>query len=129
MTTSLTEFLLARIAEDEAIARDVVAGPWIHARDERSVLDAVAHRATAPGTPQATNLHVHRWGPGRVLAEVAAKRRIVQHALDIQLGADEIDWAVVDDLDDPQVRAMAVALLAIALPYADNPDYRAEWRP
>ena len=49
-----------------------------------------------------------RHDPARVLAECEAKRQIVQNAQDPG-----------DDL--------FVAILA--LPYADHPDYREEWRP
>ena len=60
-TLTLTEFLLARIAEDEAEARK--AGPmW---RNEWSAEDVDV------------TLHIERHDPARVLAECEAKRRIV----------------------------------------------------
>jgi len=53
--------------------------------------------------------HIGRWHPRRVLAEVEAKRRMLVH------------WQDADDLLD--------ALRFLALPYADHPGYREEWRP
>lgn len=86
---TLTEFLLARIAEDEADARGDTLGAVI---------------------PQDC------WGPDRVLAECEAKRRIVDACQNVeQVHAAEF---------------LADRMLAfLALPYADHPDYREEWRP
>jgi hypothetical protein len=81
---TLTEFLTARLDEDEADARDDDGSP----------------------TP------IGMWDPDRVLAEVAAKRAIVDKATDY----DE-RWA----LDE--------VLRHIAAPYADHPDYDEAWRP
>ncbi len=84
---TLAQFLLARIAEDEMVAKEV------------------------PGPPDETGLSW--WGkyghlsvsPDRVLTECEAKRRIITN------------WGFPG------------ALRALALPYADHPDYREEWRP
>ena len=58
--------------------------------------------------------------PARVLAECEAKRRIVEQARnyspELEHG-DNGEWA------------FDTVLLALALPYADHPDYREEWRP
>lgn len=59
--------------------------------------------------------HIARWDPARVLAEVDAKRRI-------------LDWAIVwRDRDCAPWNADCIRLLA--LPFADRPGYREEWRP
>jgi hypothetical protein len=50
--------------------------------------------------------------PARVLAECEAKRRIVE------LMSDEVEYVVYSD----------DVLRALALPYADHPDFRPEWR-
>ncbi|MGD9989065.1 DUF6221 family protein [Pseudonocardia sp.] len=64
--------------------------------------------------------HVERWQPDRVLAEVAAKRRI----LALYTGpADFPDW------DGGYTSAMGDVLRALALPYAARDGYRDEWRP
>ena len=85
-TLTLTDFLLARIAEDEKAVRGIRAPWWM----ENTPLD-----------------------PARVLAEVAAKRRIVEHC--------EVDHLVASP-GDPYV------LQLLALPYADHSDWREEWR-
>lgn len=63
MNPSLTEFLLARIAEDERAAR--AAGT------------ASSGALAVALLPEPTRLHVMTWAPNRVLAECEAKRRIV----------------------------------------------------
>lgn len=90
--TTLTDFLLARIAEDEA------GEGW--------------------GLPE--------FGPcydcggldrARVLAECAAKRQIVERVL-----------AEYDDFAPPQSLVLCDHVIEfLATPYADRPDYRAEW--
>lgn len=82
--TTLTDFLLARIAEDEADVADPAAA-----------------------------LH---YAPDRVLAECEAKRRIVER----HSGCDEVSYG--DTSTCPDARDLA-------LPYADHPDYRPEWKP
>jgi hypothetical protein len=60
--------------------------------------------------------HIAEWDPARVLREIDAKRRalgrINSHAA--VMGRDEVH----DDL-----------LRLLALPYADRPGYREEWKP
>jgi len=60
--SDLVDFLLARIAEDEAVARKASVGSpqWHQTAGDR----------IAP--------HVARWDPARVLAECEAKRRVVE---------------------------------------------------
>jgi hypothetical protein len=99
-TATLTDFLLARIAEDEA--------------------EAQARREHSEGCwPNMDNCQSHygddgkwSWGPARVLAECEAKRRIVE------LMSDEVEYVVYSD----------DVLRALAQPYADHPDWREEWQ-
>lgn len=85
----LTEFLLARIAEDEA---------------EQPC----------------------EWGcHDRVLAECETKRRIVEDYQGVTLRPMLGDNPIVKGF----VSAMDGVLAALALPYADHPHYREEWRP
>ena len=110
--SDLIEFLLARIAEDEAVARAVIAEYPRHD-------DVTNHVCYCDGQAVAA-LNGHR-----LLAECEAKRRIVHEAREINPDADYGD---VDNLDDGQVWAFGDVLQALALPYADHPDYRDEWR-
>lgn len=141
---TLTEFLLARIAEDEAAAREASPSPWTYPGIE-SVAGGTLYDATRriadlvyeqpedhDGTivrhllvpeADANGEHIARHDPARVRAECEAKRRIVAIANDqIRLGRQARGW---DNWED-----MAVATLrALALPYADHPDYDEAWRP
>lgn len=128
---NLTEFLLARIAEDEAPTWELVpyrckpgccapAG-WVGHRclicgteEFGGTVDAITETATEHDE----RIH-HR---SRVLAECDAKRRIVG------LHTDQHDDAG-DPLsyDYPYVGCTTLRLLA--LPYANHGAYRQEWRP
>lgn len=89
---------------------------WLRARLDEDAADINESRALSPG-----DLHwsMPDWlDRPRLLAEVDAKRRI----LDEVVGglAKEERWA----------RRFAVHLARLlALPYADQPGYREEWRP
>jgi len=108
---TLTEFLTARLDEDEARGR-LWSETW---RSEGGVIDLVL-------TP----------GPARVLAEVAAKRRIVElakeatrmdQAGDVEYGAGQ---APRDESVEPYLGTLI--LRALAAPYADHPDFNEDWR-
>jgi len=130
-TLTLSDFLLARIAEDEVAAR--VVPPLDHnfdmggnRQDERFVFgrtlpssaDGMGNWSKHQDSP-ATADHFSRHDPARVLAECEAKRRIVEEYVRIERGdyADSTRWLAED------------ILALLALPYADHPDYRPEWRP
>jgi hypothetical protein len=98
-TLTLAEFLLARIAEDEA---EIAAGFDFATLDSSGWM---GHAAT--------------WGRDRALAECEAKRRIVEEYRE----ACSAGWA--QELSG----GLNVALRCLALPYAAHPDYREEWRP
>ena len=115
-TLTLTEVLLARIAEDE--------------------LNAIHQLApVGPGS-------IYPEHKARVLAECEAKRRIVEVfvAGDGRAKAewqDYSDWLEGKGTDerptfagpDPKLLpGLTAALRLLALPYADHPDFRDEWR-
>lgn len=60
--------------------------------------------------------HMARWDPARVLAEVEAKRAIL----------DEFRRELADDLTN---ESALWVLAVLALPYRDRPGYRPEWAP
>lgn len=112
---TIVEFLLARIAEVEAMARAVVteepADNWPFD------LDAKGPAAFA---------HIVRHDPARVLARCEADRRIAGEHHEY-LG---VCSHCVDPSGEHQREAWpCVTLRYLALPYADHPDYREEWRP
>lgn len=150
MTATLAEFLLARLAEDEQVARAASAhrGPewcveeqppprWGDASPDETVL--------AHGKPIAVSDsdyggllivdHIARWDPARVLAEVEAKRAIIalHPARGVQGGPPyrwacrccdyaPTDWEGYVDYPCP-------TLQTLASPYASHPDYDPAWAP
>lgn len=152
----LAEFLRARLDEDERAARAAFPAPWIrhdkvagvHADDstpERTYGTAVADcRRVRDGYGVPNADHIARWDPTRVLAEVNAKRRIIDPytvALEKREGVREQIRAILHT--DPEAfgalhrqesqliedaAALAPVVRLLALPYADHPDYREEWR-
>ena len=107
---TLTDFLLARIAEDEAAAGESLRAT----RREAVSLRPTDGQATTSALSYME--FIVRWPPARVLAECEAKRRVIEEC---------------DDYDNPsEVLILADQILRhLALPYADHPDYREEWRP
>lgn len=103
----LVKFLRARLDEERTEAEKQPDG-------EEAMLDGWEIIATAESNyPCYEYLRIAK---RRVLADVEAKRRIVarvEHHASL-MGRDEIH----DDL-----------LRLLALPYADHPDYREDWRP
>lgn len=74
--------------------------------------------------------HIAEFDPARVLAEVDAKRRIIDQYE--QLRADVAHWRGLGDEDAAPVAtewAYGEVVKMLALPYADRPGYLEEWRP
>jgi uncharacterized protein DUF6221 len=120
----LLQWLRAQLDEDERIARGADPGPWGSSSLGRH--DQAAIRTGAPtsliqfdGSRAAANgLHVARHDPARVLREIDAKRRML----------DECERAV--DYDSRGMLSMAEDFLRLlAIPFADRPGFREEWRP
>lgn len=134
---TLTEFLLARVAEDEAVARD--AG-------ERRGLPYESPLYVVDDNYRHDQVGIY---PERVLAECEAKRRIVTEAFEVAATIDG-EWGCCHDAEDirrgyreptpgwgdeaeplpegcagPEVAGKF--LQALAAVYAGHEDYRAEW--
>jgi len=109
-TTTLTEFLTDRIAEDEAEAH---VFDWAEPGEyEASDVEASGEYVTI------------YMAPSRLLAECEAKRRIIE----VHLSGDA--WC--DHCSGGEHRGNPDAcptLRLLALPYADHPDYDETWRP
>lgn len=143
VAVTLTEFLLARIAEDEEAARVASPSPWSYPGIEsvaggtlydatRRIVDVVyEHPADHDGTiirhllepeADANGAHIARHDPARVLAECEAKRRVVN------MWADPFgQWSAAQA--DAARAQKDLTLRLLALPYADHPDYDEKWRP
>ena len=105
---TLTEFLLARIAEDEAVARKAM-------RFYQHVL-GIPHYFMPPNGKEFPDPRISMT-PVAALAECASKRAIVGIAKSSESG--DCGWYLTFNL----------ALKALALPYADHPDFDESWRP
>ena len=115
---TLVEFLWARIAEDEALARR--ARPVPATGDDEDFSDssdydrASWHEARC-GYAMGEHMTACLCGvTDRVIAECDAKRRIVEGLQ---------PFGPIDDICAPEILAL------LALPYAHHPDYEETWRP
>lgn len=122
-TLTLSDFILARLAEDEAEAHDAIR--------ER---DRVGFKDCGP------DMQLQSWpdvgvpavlvGAERVLADVEAKRRIVER----EAARLHQDWRRrIDEhrqtFDEWFQKPYGMTLRDLGSVYADHPDYRDEWRP
>lgn len=139
--TTLTDFLLQRIAEDEAVARRAIdpsygtdnAGHWVFVEfpyeGEWPRNPSEARGESLAGSDWC--IHANRHDPARVLAECEAKRRIVE----LHTGVHE---CVGEKYGDPQACVYVSpgfmheddpTLRLLTLPYAGHPEYDERWRP
>lgn len=126
--TELIDFIRARLDEDERTAHEARRGPW-HV-DGGTVYATHITDQIVDYTDSAE--HVARHDPARVLAEVDAKRKMIALC-----GPPLIDVTPFGTAPDAPPETVLGAgepwglpvLHLLALPYADHPDYRAEWRP
>ncbi|WP_030168905.1 DUF6221 family protein [Streptomyces sp. NRRL S-813] len=166
--SDLVEFLRARLDEDEQVARDAAAkaaatlagvaakeGVWKPPYTDVGPTwtfdyDHVFVTCDRPGQPRLAMLadcgsgafrltpHIARHDPARVLAEVEAKRDLLEalinegHAALRPGGSTEVycgaDYGTGDPCDCGRNERLSRYLRLLAKPYADHPDYRAKWR-
>jgi hypothetical protein len=152
----LVEFLLARIAEDEAAARLAIPPRW----DDAEPTPHWRHDGNPSGAFMAGQMvigqasswrevdqdggrfarHIVRWDPARVLAECEAKRQIIDMHTSTESVVRMLD--ALDNTADPVgnktdpvalgiAQAALVTLEAVlkshAQPYAEHPDYDEAW--
>jgi hypothetical protein len=134
--TALADFLLARIAEDEALARQVITDidadeqgrwEWVEYPYEGGSpqrLGSLAESKSGYDPGWGWTELVNHYDPARVLAECEAKRRIVERYLDTKAEAERHDNEYAAEW-----LGLETALEILTLPYADHPDYREDWRP
>ena len=141
--TTLTDFLLARIAEDEAAARE--AQEWTYQQEAEWWaegewwLEGVCMSTIGSGHTGShivgysysdqTAEHIARHDPARVLAECEAKRRIAEeHVNEGALDGLSYCGTCEDRRKHDAANWPCVTIRALAAVYADHPDYREEWR-
>ena len=131
MMDDLVAFLRARLDEEAACAQGAGGAEWSlqeHEGDTVLIYDShgepVVYDEGWPTPAQAAHIVAH--GPARVLAEVESKRQIIRRYEEQESapGRDENDEGI-----NGLIAGLYVATQVLALPYADHPDYREEWRP
>lgn len=115
---TIVEFLLARIAEDEAEARDAIA--------ERARVFGDDPRSSDP------DMSLQSWpdvgvpavlvGPERVLAECAARRAVITEAIECDREAEAMGFPTEFGIGSNRIFELMAAV------YADHPDYDPAWR-
>lgn len=139
MTEGLAEFLLARIAEDQELARRATGGPWQVEGEPGEVVpweepwvaagqEVEVTRHPDGGHPNGSVRsygdaeHIAHWDPARVLAECEAKRQIVEYVRD--------QWDQPYGGPEPFLPSEWTDVLKLlAQPYADHTDYQESWHP
>jgi hypothetical protein len=129
----LVEFLRARLDRDEQMARACSGSPW------QATPAGTVGTDPGPGDPGAGEPafvataengayaeHIARHDPARVLAEVAARRRILDEY-------EKQSWILGQGHRTPELEAAQEVrervLRLLALPHASHPAYQEEWRP
>jgi len=134
--SDLAAFLLARIDDDETAAKEAGANVWTE--QSSCVLDTGEwpDGVHALGDSRVTRF-IAEHDPARVLAECDTKRRIIDlHASLPQppmlRAVGNVCAECSSSFEDGHVEGVAWpcdTLRLLALPYADHPDYREEWKP
>lgn len=118
---TITEFINARIEEDEEAARRGAGEPAYWHYGDTAAEESV-EMAKGEGCAEAGYRHLRRWLPARVLAECEAKRHIVAHHTASYDDPDGWCYICADD------GWPCLTLRALALPFADHPDFDPAWR-
>lgn len=145
----LIAFLRARLDDDEAAARVAAAltrSPWTTEGSTVMCGDGLPVAGIEDGE-SATAAHIARWDPVRVLAEVDAKRRILdlhtgEHDCpEMHTGIYPADWPASapwgkagecwahPSVEHFEADQPCPTVRLLALPYAGQDGYREEWRP
>ncbi|MEV7358190.1 DUF6221 family protein [Kitasatospora sp. NPDC091276] len=139
MNTDLIAFIRARLDEDEREALAVLWAGSGNRLDWTLVASATIEIGTETIGTDDRNVasHIARHDPARVMAEVDAKRRLLDLHGPLTLrggaGARCFDTTTAcRSCEPPQFPEHAypcATLRLLALPYADHPDYRPAWAP
>lgn len=125
--TGLVAFLLARLDDDERIARAIESTKWcqgvpngdevpnhVYVFDQDPPWSGIR---TFHDLTEEEAAHIARWNPVRVLADIAAKRRI-------------IEWQtyMADEIENDNARAAWESIVRLlASVWSDHPDYDHNW--
>lgn len=130
----IAEFLLARIAEREEVARKATQGRWklwgmqvlADPVGNSDLDDAVQVAVTTHETGLRTfnAEHIAYWDPARVLAGCEAKRKIVER----YCLARTVAYEAPEKGEHLVYAALHGVVLAHVQPYSDHPDFDPAWR-
>jgi Family of unknown function (DUF6221) len=134
-------FVQARLEEQELLARAVYGGEDDHRHHWRVDIEGNVAPAEPRGNdyiavgPWGTGVgdagdHIAHHDPARALREVEAKRRIIAEHQRYDDGFEPCCGTCgVDYYGSLMGEWPCMTLLLLALPDADHPDYREQWRP
>ncbi|MEU4578957.1 DUF6221 family protein [Nonomuraea sp. NPDC023979] len=115
----LIAFVRARLDEDEQAARDAGNRHWLVQDNTIELYPEREDDGYMKWPTRADARHAANWEPARVLREVEAKRRMLGLAI-MQVGKE---------LGVSGVAHGYLALLLLAQPYAEHPDFQWWWNP
>lgn len=137
----IVEFLEARIAEDEAVAKAARPGPWFHDSnltcgprvppDDFLMVPEDPSDTISPCNdkiPDQDSRHIARHDPARILREVAAKRAIIKAYVDADIKAHDT-YNFHEDILNGESNGLETAVETLAICWSDHPDFDEEWRP
>lgn len=134
----VVEFLRARYAEEEAIARAATPGPWkwgvvapgIKADSVLQGRWVVLLTSKSGDVSHDDAVHIARWNPAHVLADLAAKRAILDiHETSHQRILSECHVAIEPPEWQGPDRSNPACMMVRALlgPFQDHPDFHPAW--
>ena len=137
---TLTEFVGARLDEDEAAAKAATPSPWLHMHLGSEGCQVIRRQTSREGRPwrlrftssdwsvdHANAEHVTRHDPARVLREVEAGRALLRrHEEDRHVPGQ---CSNCFDAFGQHLAWPCPTIRIIAAVYSDNPDYDEAWRP
>lgn len=124
MSDDLVAFLKSCVDEDERVAKAATSGPWsaVESYPDAWVINGPTYNIASEGRDgdisSGDSAHIARHDPARVLAEVAAKRRIIDEYERSRSGPPT---------EDELGLGRAVRLLASV--YRGRSGWRSEWAP
>jgi len=143
--SDLAAFLLARVAEDEAVAVAAGGEAWVDMTEETSDGEnayftietghvaypdsrRVAEVVQFSDLGRAEADHIARHDPARILAECEAKRAIVERRPAIGLPGRDLHHDALAAVHEEVDRQRDYVFRHLALPHADHPDFDPAWR-
>lgn len=124
---NITDFLEARIAEDEASAEKAIVSMHGERHDTPYSYGDYVLGSERDSTVEQDEF-ILRWWPARVLAECAAKRVIIKDHLEFVYAIESLSAALPGNLNqEPDAPWRTAPYRNLAAVYSDHPDYQQDW--